>query len=92
MNMLLLIGLWISTGALAGALANGARIRPLALGRRGWLYMLAVGAGSALLGGWIATLLLGPQFATLAALWTAVVGVIVFPWIVWLKKIAGPYH
>jgi hypothetical protein len=81
MNILLLTVLWITTGVLAGALANGAKIRPASWGHRGWLYMLAVGAGIALLGGWISTLLLGPQFATLTVLWVAVVGVVLFPWI-----------
>ncbi len=81
MNILLLIALWIVIGVLAGALANGAKVRPLAWGQRGWLYMLSIGVGSALLGGWVATLLLGPQFATVMALWVAVVGAVVFPWV-----------
>ena len=81
MNTLLLTALWILIGVLAGALANGAKTRPVSWGNRGWLYMLAVGAGTALLGGWIGRLLLGPQFATVTALWVAVIGVILFPWI-----------
>ncbi len=81
MNTLLLTALWILIGVLIGALANGAKMRPLSWGNRGWLYMLAVGAVTALLGGWIGTLLLGPQFATVTALWVAVIGVVVFPWI-----------
>jgi hypothetical protein len=81
MNILLLTVLWITTGVLVGVLANGAKIRPASWGQRGWLYVLAVGAGIALLGGWIGTLLLGPQFATLTVLWVAVVGVVLFPWI-----------
>ena len=81
MNILLLIALWIVIGAFVGALANGAKIRPLSWGRREWFYMLTIGVGTALLGGWIGTLLLGPQFATVTALWVAVIGVVVFPWI-----------
>src|SRR5579875_884031 len=76
----LLLAFWIVIGVLAGALANGAKMHPLAWGRRGWLYMLVVGASSALVEGWIATLLLGLQFAAMMALWTAVVGMVVFPW------------
>jgi uncharacterized membrane protein YeaQ/YmgE (transglycosylase-associated protein family) len=81
MNMLLLTVVWMVIGVLAGALANGAKIRPVSWGQRGWLYMFAVGIGTALLGGWIGTLLLGPQFATVTVLWVAVVGVVLFPWI-----------
>ena len=81
MNMLLLTVLWILIGVLIGALANGAKTRPVSWGNRGWLYMLAVGAGTTLLGGWIGMLLLGPQFATMTALWVGVIGVVVFPWI-----------
>jgi uncharacterized membrane protein YeaQ/YmgE (transglycosylase-associated protein family) len=81
MNTLLLTALWILIGVLTGALANGAKTRPVSWGNRGCLYMLAVGTGTALLGGWIGTLLLGPQFATMTALWVAVIGVILFPWI-----------
>ena len=82
MNVLLLLAIWIVIGMLAGALANGARFRPPAWGQLGWLYMLAVGVGAALLGGLIGMLLLGPQFATATALWVAVVAGVVVPWIV----------
>ncbi|HEX6484235.1 MAG TPA: hypothetical protein VF043_35775 [Ktedonobacteraceae bacterium] len=89
MNILLLAALWITIGILAGALANGAKIRPVSWGQKGWLYMLAVGAGTALLGGWIDTLLLGPQFATVTVLWIAVLGVVLFPWIAKYRIEAG---
>ena len=89
MNNLLLTALWLLIGVLIGALANGAKLRPVSWGQKGWLYMLAVGAGIALLGGWIGTLLLGPQFATVTVLWIAVVGVVLFPWIAQYRIEAG---
>jgi uncharacterized membrane protein YeaQ/YmgE (transglycosylase-associated protein family) len=79
MNIWLLTAIWILIGVLAGALACGAKLRPISWGNRGWLYMLAVGVGTALLGGWIGTLLLGPQFATVTVIWIAVLGVVLFP-------------
>lgn len=81
MKILLLTAIWILIGVLAGSLASGAKIRPISWGNRGWLYMLAVGVGTALLGGWIGTLLLGPQFATVTVIWVAVLGVVLCPWI-----------
>src|SRR5579864_2862024 len=59
----------------------GSLQKDLALGR-GWLVMLAVGALAAFLGGWLGALLLGKYVATAVALWVAVLGVVVMPWLV----------
>jgi hypothetical protein len=82
--MLILSLVWLLLGILIGALANAARLWPAAWswGRRGWLVMPAVGALAGLLGGWLGALLLGKYVATAAALWVAVLGVVVVPWLV----------
>jgi hypothetical protein len=77
--MLILSLLWLVLGVLIGGLANGAKLRPVRWGGRGWLVMLGLGALSALLGGWLGTLILGALFATAMALWIAVVGVALLP-------------
>src|ERR1700694_5362817 len=77
--MLLLSLIWVVIGLLVGALACGAKLRPVFWGKRGWLVMLCIGMVSALLGGWLGAWLFGPQFATVAALWVGVVGVCVVP-------------
>jgi uncharacterized membrane protein YeaQ/YmgE (transglycosylase-associated protein family) len=77
MGLLLLV--WFLIGLLLGALANGARLRPLSWGKRGWLYMLVLGVIAALLCGWIATWVMGVQFATVTVLWVTVLVVGVFP-------------
>ena len=77
--MLLLSLIWVVIGLLVGALACGAKLRPVFWGKRGWLVMLCIGMVSALLGGWLGVWLFGPQFATVAALWVGVVGVCVVP-------------
>ena len=77
--MALLVVIWLALGVLAGALANAARLRPAAWGRRGWLAMMGLGAGSALVGGWLGVLLFGPFSGTGAALWVAVLGVVAGP-------------
>ena len=59
----------------------GSLQKDLALGQ-GWLFMLAVGALAALLGGWLGVLLLGKYVATAVAMWVAVLGVVVVPWLV----------
>ncbi len=74
--MLLLSLIWVVIGLLLGALACGAKLRPASWGKRGWLVMLGIGMMSALLGGWLGAWLFGPQFATVAALWVGVVGVV----------------
>ena len=75
----LLALLWFLIGLLLGALANGARLRPLSWGKRGWLYMLGLGVIAALLCGWIATWVTGLQFATVTVLWVTALVVGVFP-------------
>jgi uncharacterized membrane protein YeaQ/YmgE (transglycosylase-associated protein family) len=100
--MLILSLFWLLLGILIGALANAAGLRAttrvpsptgqisslqkdLALGQ-GWLVMFAVGAMAALLGGWLGVLLLGRDVATAVALWVAVLGVVVVPWLVaWVR-------
>jgi uncharacterized membrane protein YeaQ/YmgE (transglycosylase-associated protein family) len=77
--MALVVVIWVAIGALAGALANAARLRPAAWGRRGWLTMIGLGMGSALVGGWLSVLLFGAFYGTGAALWVAVVGVAAGP-------------
>lgn len=73
--MLLLSLIWVGIGVLVGALAWGARLRPVFRGKRGWLVMSGSGIVSALLGGWLGAWLFGSQFATVTALWVGVVGV-----------------
>lgn len=82
--MFILSLFWLLLGILIGALANSARLRPASSswGHRGWLVMLAVGALAAFLGGWLGALLLGKYIATAPALWVAVLGVVVVPWLV----------
>ncbi len=77
--MLLLSLIWGVIGLLVGALAYGAKLRPVSWGGRGWLVMLGIGMMSALLGGWLGAWLFGPQFATVTALWVSVPGVCVIP-------------
>ncbi len=78
--MILILSLiWVVLGLLIGALANGAKLRPAAWRRRGWLAMLGLGALTALLGGWLGTWVFGALFATATALWIAVLGVALLP-------------
>ncbi len=86
--MLILSLFWLLLGILIGALASATRLRPASSswGHRGWLVMLAVGALAALIGGWLGALLLGRYVATAVALWVAVLGVVVLPWLVaWVR-------
>ncbi len=73
---MLLALLWPAIGLLIGTLACGARLRPPSWGRYGWLMLLAIGALSSLLGGWLGALVFGVQYATVTALWISVVGVV----------------
>ena len=77
--MLILSLFWLLIGLLIGALANAAKLRPVAWVRGGRLRMLGLGALVALLGGWLGTLLLGTLFATASATWIAVLGVALLP-------------
>jgi len=81
MAFLLLILLWVVLGLMIGALALAARLLPVSWGRAGWLWMLLLGAGAALLGGLLDTWLSGRLFATAAALWVAVLATVA-PWLI----------
>ena len=78
--MLILSLIWLGIGLLIGLLACTARLWPLTWGMYGWFVTLAIGAASALLGGWIGVWLFGAQFATMMALWIGVAGVCL-PWL-----------
>jgi len=75
MLMLLFSLIWLGLGLLVGALALAARLRPASWGRRGWLIVLGVGAGAALLGGWLGSWLFSKLFGTPTALWVAILAV-----------------
>ena len=77
--MFILCLIWLGLGLLIGALALAARLRPASWGRRGWLWMLALGALAAQLGGWLGTLLMGRLYGTADALWVAVLLVVAVP-------------
>lgn len=71
MPLFSLIATWAALGILTSALALAARLKPT---NWSWLWMLALGFGSALFGGLIGLWLFGPLFSTPAALWIAVLG------------------
>jgi hypothetical protein len=77
--MLILSLFWLLLGLLIGALANAAKLRPVAWDRGGRLALPGLGALVALLGGWLGTWLLGALFATATAIWIAVLGVALLP-------------
>ena len=86
--MLWLIGIWLLIGLALGALANGARLRPLSWGTRGWLYLPGLGALGAVACGLLATWLTGVQFATVTVLWATTLLVAVVPRLgTWLYSI-----
>ncbi|HET9109882.1 MAG TPA: hypothetical protein VFN78_03555 [Ktedonobacterales bacterium] len=66
--MLIMSLIWLALGACVGALAIVARWTPPRWEGRSWWATPALGAGVALTGGWLATLLLDHIFATLVAL------------------------
>lgn len=66
--MIMMTLVWLALGACVGALAIVARWTPQRWARRMWWTTLALGAGAALVGGWLSTLLLDHIFATLIAL------------------------
>jgi uncharacterized membrane protein YeiH len=82
--LLPLVLIWIGIGLIAGLLAHTARLGFGArgmVGRSALLGTLALGAVTALLGGMIATLLLGRLFGTPTAIWVSILAVIAVPWI-----------
>jgi len=93
--MLILSLFWLLIGLFIGALAIAAKLRPAAWVSGGRLAMLGLGMLTALLGGWLGTWLFGPLFATATAVWVAVLGVTLLPWLIlkcnaWLhSRIAG---
>jgi hypothetical protein len=76
---------WVVLGVVIGGLALGALLLPaewkLNEERRKWLIMPGIGAGAALLGGWLGTLIWGRLFGTPTALWVAVLVVALGPWL-----------
>ncbi|HLZ21998.1 MAG TPA: hypothetical protein VKQ30_07740 [Ktedonobacterales bacterium] len=70
---------WLSVGVVVGVLASVARLRPETWGRRGWLWMLALGAAAGLVGGWLGALVYGRYFGLATALWIAVLAVAMGP-------------
>lgn len=79
--MLSLSLFWLGIGVVVGALALGARLRPAAWGRRGWIVVLGIAAAAALVGGWLGTLVFGRYFGTATALWVSVLVAAATPWI-----------
>ena len=74
--MLVLALGWVAVGLVVGAVALGAGLRPPMWGARGWLGVLGMGIGAALVGGTLGTLLFGRFFSTAVALWIAIVAVV----------------
>jgi hypothetical protein len=76
--------IWIGIGLIIGLLAHAARLgfaaRGMA-GRSALLWTLGLGVAAALLGGFLAVLLLGRLFGTPTALWVSVLAVVLVPWI-----------
>jgi hypothetical protein len=66
-------------GLLVGVLANLAKVRPARWGPYGWLVMLGISLLTALLGGWLGSLLLGRYVATAVALWVPILCVLLAP-------------
>jgi len=74
--MLVLALGWVAVGLVVGAVALAAGLRPTLWGARGWLGVLGMGIGAALVGGTLGTLLFGRFFSTAVALWIAIVAVV----------------
>ncbi len=80
--MIFLVLLWLGIGTLIGSIAYAAKLRPDSWQSFGWLRLAGLGALVAFCGGWLGIFLLGRSFATVMALWIAVVGVVGIPWLV----------
>ncbi len=78
--MLALSLLWIVIGLLIGALAVAGRVTPARSRSSAWPLLLAIGVPSALVGGWLGTIVYGRFFGTAAAVWIATLAVIILPW------------
>lgn len=79
--MFVLSLIWLAMGLVVGALGLGARLRPAAWGRSGWLTLLGVGAAAGLCGGWLGALVFGRYFGVATALWVSVLVVVMAPWL-----------
>jgi len=78
--MLALSLLWIVIGLLIGALAVAGQVIPVKRRSFAWPLLLAIGVPSALLGGWLGTIVYGRFFGTATAVWVATLAVIILPW------------
>jgi hypothetical protein len=90
MDVVLLVLVWMLLGLVAGALALAARLGFAAWRLAGqWAVVVALGLGmaAAVVGGALGWLIFGRFFATPAALWVAVLAVVLAPWAVaWARS------
>jgi len=77
-NIFMLVIIWAMLGLLIGTLALAARLTPVSLAKYGWLWLILLGLGAALLGGGLGFWLFGPECATPMAIWVAVLAVCAF--------------
>lgn len=77
--LVLLALLWLCIGAVIGLVARAANLQPASWHIAGRLRMATLGALVAFGGGWLGVLLLGRPFATMLAVWVAVIGTISIP-------------
>lgn len=77
MSTLYLVFIWVILGIIVGLLALGARLKPIAWGRTGRLWLLLLALGASLLGGLFGLWLFGRLFSAAVALWWVVVVVCV---------------
>lgn len=76
--MLIVSLIWVIIGVIAGLLSVAARLGfP---GRNGWKLSVVLGAGAALIGGWLGTLVFSRLYGTPTALWVSALAVAVVPW------------
>ena len=71
--------LWLGVGAVVGLVAHAANLQPASWRSFGLMRMIALGALIAFCGGWLGILLLGRPFATMVAIWVAVIGTVGIP-------------
>jgi hypothetical protein len=82
MMMLLLSLFWLLIGLLIGMLTIAAKLPSVAWVHNKRLSMPGIGALAALAGGWLGTWVFGSLFGTATAVWVAVVGTMVVPWLI----------